>query len=92
MVFLPVDSELKKLAYVRSKNRPPTTPVEVEQAKISSRTLSKYADVGRVQLVLRGCNGESDDLFLPSYVLQILLDVLSEMSKDNVISLSRACL
>lgn len=63
------------------------TQAEVEQAKISSRTLSKYADVDRVQLSLRGCNGESDDLVLPGHVLQILLDVLSEMSKGNAISL-----
>lgn len=63
------------------------TPAEVEQAKISSRTLSKYADVDRVQLALRGCNGESDDLVLPGHVLQILLDVLSEMSKGNAVSL-----
>lgn len=63
------------------------TPAEVEQAKASSRTLSKYADVERVQLALRGCNGESDDLVLPGHVLQILLDVLSEISKGNAISL-----
>lgn len=63
------------------------TQAEVEQAKISSRTLSKYADVDRVQLSLRGSNGESDDLVLPGHVLQILLDVLSEMSKGNAISL-----
>lgn len=63
------------------------TQAEIEQAKISSRTLSKYADVDRVQLSLRGCNGESDDLVLPGHVLQILLNVLSEMSKGNAISL-----
>ena len=63
------------------------TPVEVEQAKVSSRTLSKYADVDRVQLSLRGSNGESDDLVLPGQTLQILLNVLSEMSKGNAISL-----
>lgn len=63
------------------------TPAEVEQAKVSSRTLSKYADVERVQLALRGCNGEADDLVLPGHVLQILLDVLSEISKGNAISL-----
>lgn len=63
------------------------TPAEVEQAKASSRTLSKYADVERVQLALRGCNGESDDLVLPGHVLQILLDVLSEISKGNAVSL-----
>ncbi|MFW1677368.1 excisionase family DNA-binding protein [Pontibacter sp. JAM-7] len=63
------------------------TQAEVEQAKISSRTLSKYADVDRVQLSLRGSNGESDDLVLPGHVLQVLLDVLAEVSKGNAISL-----
>ena len=63
------------------------TQAEIEQARISSRTLSKYADVERVKLSLRGSNGESDDLVLPGHVLQILLDVLSEMSRGNAISL-----
>lgn len=63
------------------------TPAEVEQAKLSSRTLSKYADVERVQLSLRGSNGDSDELVLPGHVLQILLDVLSEISQGNAISL-----
>jgi excisionase family DNA binding protein len=40
-----------------------------------------------VQLAIRGSNGESDDLVLPGHVLQIVLDVLSEMSKGNAISL-----
>ena len=63
------------------------TQAEVEQARISSRTLSKYADEERVQLSLRGSDGGSDDLVLPGHVLQILLDVLSEMSRGNAISL-----
>lgn len=63
------------------------TPAEVEQAKLSSRTLSKYADVDRVNLSLRGSNGESDELVLPGHVRQILLDVLSEISQGNAISL-----
>ncbi|BFM09140.1 excisionase family DNA-binding protein [Halioxenophilus aromaticivorans] len=63
------------------------TSTEVEQAKISSRTLSKYANVERVQLSLLGSNGESDELVLPGHVLQMLLDVLSETSKGNAISL-----
>lgn len=63
------------------------TQAEVEQAKVSSRTLSKYANVDRVQLALRGSNGEADDLVLPGHVLQILLDVLSEMSQGNAINL-----
>lgn len=60
---------------------------EMDQAKVSSRTLSKYADVDRVLLSLKGSGGESDDLVLPGHVLQILLDVLSEVSKGNAISL-----
>ncbi|HEY9033253.1 MAG TPA: helix-turn-helix domain-containing protein [Pseudomonadales bacterium] len=63
------------------------TAAEIQQAKISSRTLSKYADADRVQLSLRGSNGETDELLLPGHVLQILLDVLSEMSRGNAISL-----
>lgn len=63
------------------------TQAEMEQAKISSRTLSKYADVDRVQMSLRGSNGETDELVLPGHVIQILLDVLSEMSRGNAISL-----
>jgi excisionase family DNA binding protein len=62
------------------------TPQEIEQAKQSSRTLSKYANTERVQLSLRGSNGEADDLILPGHVLQLLLDVLAEMAKGNAIS------
>jgi excisionase family DNA binding protein len=63
------------------------TPQEIEQAKQSSRTLSKYANAERVQLSLRGSNGEADDLILPGHVLQLLLDVLAEIAKGNAISL-----
>ncbi len=63
------------------------SPSEVEEAKRSSRTLSKYANTDRVKLSLRGSNGETDDLVLPGHVLQILLDVLSEMSQGNAVSL-----
>lgn len=63
------------------------TPDEVEQAKLSGRTLSKYADVDRVKMSLRGSNGEADEMVLPGHVLQILLDVLSEISQGNAISL-----
>lgn len=62
-------------------------PADVEQAKLSSRTLSKYAGADRVNLSLKGSNGESDELILPGDVLQILLDVLSEMSRGNAVSL-----
>lgn len=60
---------------------------DVAQAKASSRTLSKYASADRVQLSLRGSNGEADELILPGHIIQILLDVLGEMSQGNAISL-----
>jgi excisionase family DNA binding protein len=60
---------------------------EVEQAKVSSRTLSKYAGVERVQMTLKVDGQPTEDLILPGHVLQILLEVLSEMSKGNAISL-----
>jgi len=63
------------------------TDQEVEEAKISSRTLSKYADADRVQLSIKGSNNESDELVLPGHALQLLLDVLSEMSRGNAISI-----
>lgn len=63
------------------------TEAEVEQAKHSSRTLSKYAGADRVQLSLRGSNGESDELVLPGHVVQILLDVMAEMAQGNAVSL-----
>lgn len=64
----------------------PTSP-EIEEAKYSSRMLSKYADADRVQLSLRANNGTSEDLVLPGHVMQLLLDIVSEMAKGNAISL-----
>ncbi len=64
----------------------PTQP-EMEAAKISSRMLSKYADADRVQMSLRGRNGQTEDMVLPGPVLQLLLDILSEMARGNAISL-----
>lgn len=63
------------------------TQMEVEEAKVFSRTLSKFASTDRAQLSIKGANGEADDIILPGPILQILLDVLSEMSKGNAISL-----
>ncbi|MCL5975388.1 MAG: helix-turn-helix domain-containing protein [Gammaproteobacteria bacterium] len=63
------------------------TAAEVEAAKASSRMLSKYAAADDVQISLCGRNGKADQLVLPDQALQILLEVLSEMSKGNAISL-----
>lgn len=64
----------------------PTTQ-DVEEAKVSSRTLAKYSDAKRVQLSIKGSNNESDELILPGHALQLLLDILSEMSRGNAISI-----
>lgn len=64
----------------------PTKP-EIEAAKQSSRMLSKYADADRVQMTLRANNGAAEDLVLPGQVMQLLLDIVSEMAKGNAISL-----
>ena len=63
------------------------TNQDVEAAKLSSRTLSKYADADRVQLSIKGSNNQSDELVLPGPALQLLLDILSEMSRGNAISI-----
>jgi hypothetical protein len=60
---------------------------EIEAAKQSSRLLSKYADADRVQLTLPANNGVAEDLVLPGQVMQLLLDIVSEMAKGNAISL-----
>ncbi len=59
---------------------------EIEQAKQSSRTLSKYTDTERVHLKIKGSNKESDELVLPGHVVQLLLDILSEMAQGNAIN------
>ncbi|MEO8001808.1 MAG: helix-turn-helix domain-containing protein [Arenimonas sp.] len=64
----------------------PTAP-EIEQAKSSSRMLSKYADADRVHMTLRSGNGQAEDMVLPGPVLQLLLDILAEMGRGNAISL-----
>ncbi|MCZ6805035.1 MAG: helix-turn-helix domain-containing protein [Proteobacteria bacterium] len=63
------------------------TAQDVEAAKTSSRTLAKYSDAGRVQLSIKGSNNENDELILPGHALQLLLDILSEMSRGNAISI-----
>jgi len=63
------------------------TSDEIDVAKQSSRTLAKYASVDRVQMSITGSNGETDEFVLSGHVMQILLDVLSEMSNGNAISL-----
>jgi excisionase family DNA binding protein len=62
------------------------TPQEAEEAKITSRTLSKYAHSERLHIKIAGNNGETDDLIMPGYAINLLLDILTEMSKGNAIT------
>lgn len=62
------------------------TSQDVEEAKRSSRTLAKYADADRVKLKVESNDG-SDEFILPGAVMQLLLDILSEISQGNAISL-----
>ena len=62
------------------------TAQEAEEAKITSRALSKYAHNERLHLKIASNNNESEDLILPGYALNLLLTMLTEMSKGNAIT------
>ena len=66
---------------------PLPTAQDVERAKQSSRTLSKYADAERVRLTIQGSNDETDELILPGPVMQLLLHILAEMGRGNAVSI-----
>lgn len=59
---------------------------EAEAAKLSSRALSKYANNERLSLKVTQDDGETDDLILPGFAINLLLDVLTEMSKGNAVT------
>ena len=63
------------------------TDKDIEQARESSRTLSKYASADRVHLNIKGSNQETDELVLPGHVVQLLLDILSEIGQGNAINI-----
>ncbi len=59
---------------------------EIEQAKESSRVLAKYSD-GQVRLrVFDGPDANGEDLILPGHALNLLQDILTQMSKGNAVS------
>lgn len=62
------------------------TAQEAEEAKITSRALSKYALNERLHLKIASNNNESEDLILPDYAINLLLAMLTEMSKGNAIT------
>ena len=55
---------------------------DIEQAKLTSRTLSKYHTEDRVKLSIESDNN-SDTFVLPGIVMQMLLNILSEFSQGN---------
>lgn len=63
------------------------TKEEAEAAKVTSRTLSKYANSDRLNLKVTLNEGETEDLILPGFAINMLLDVLTEMSKGNAVTL-----
>lgn len=66
-------------------NRLPT-PQEAEEAKKTSRALTKYAQNERLHLKIANAGNETDDLVLPGYALDMLLCILTEMSKGNAVT------
>ena len=62
------------------------TAQEAEEAKITSRALSKYAHNERLHLKIASNNNESEDVILPGYAINLLLAMLTEMSKGNAIT------
>lgn len=62
------------------------TPQETEEAKIISLNLSKYAHHERLYLKIASNSNESEDLIVPGYAINLLLDILTEMSKGNAIT------
>ena len=63
------------------------TNQDIEQAREGSRKLSKYISADRVNLSISGSNGESDNFVLPGIVMQMLLDILSDMSQGNAVNI-----
>lgn len=61
------------------------TVEDIQHAKESSRSLSKYHNVDRVNLSISGGGDTTDNIVLPGIIMQMLLDILSEVSKGNAI-------
>lgn len=63
------------------------TEIEAEEAKIASRNLSKYSNEERLHIKIYKSSNEVDDLVLPGYALDIILDILVEVSNGNAIGI-----
>ena len=63
------------------------SPQDIEQAKESSRTLAKYADQERVTMSIKGEDGSKDDFVLSGPVMELLLQILTQISRGKAINL-----
>lgn len=59
---------------------------DIEQAKVSSRVLSKFHSSERVTMSINSDSGDSETLILPGIAMQLLLDILSDISMGRAIS------
>ena len=62
------------------------TQQDIEQAKETSRRLSKYHDVDRVQMSIEDSNGNKESIVLPGIAMQLLLNILADISRGNPVS------
>ena len=58
------------------------TRQDIEDAQSTSRALSKYSTQERLRFMLP----DGEDFILPGYAFDLLLDILTEMSKGNAIT------
>ena len=63
------------------------TSQEIEEAKVTSRTLAKYASQERVTMTVTGENGETEDIIFPGHAMEMLLKILTETSQGKAISI-----
>jgi excisionase family DNA binding protein len=67
------------------------TAEDSKQAKDSSRVLAQalanYSDDDRVRMTIQGSSGTNDELVLPGDIMSLLLNVLTQVSQGNAISL-----
>ena len=61
-------------------------PTREEAADLSSRALSKYANNERLNLKISSDGNDTEDLVLPGFAINLLLDVLTEMAKGNAVT------
>ena len=62
----------------------PTTQ-EIEQAKETSRALSKYSNE-QLRIRVFDKNDQGEDMVLLGYAFNLLLDILTQMAKGNAVS------